>query len=998
MKLRNLKISTRLYFSLGLLIVFVIALGAVAWQQTGSMWQQTKTMYDHPLPVSRAIRDFKVDVVSIERDLNELVLTSGEQMTAELLQAIEVYQADASQQLDILQELYLGAAEDVTDLRRHFVEWSAAREETLRLLRQGMKAEAAATLAAIGQDGAYTELEQNAEAVQTFAIQKADELFAEAAATRHSLNIRLIIVIAVILLFCLLLSWALLTAIRQPLRQVANAADQFRKGNLTARSGYASGNEIGVLAASFDDMAGTIEAEMGLRERAAQIAAAIAAETEPREFCRRLVRTLAQQTGSQMAALYLLNEQQSAFEHFESIGLDDRARAAFSAELPEGEFGMALATGEIQHITEVPDSTRFAFASVGGEVTPREIVTIPVLSDGRPISVISLATIGGYDATTIRLMSETLPAISARLNGALLFRRTRRLAEQLNHQNTELAAQKNELSMQTNELVEMNSELEEQKRQLEVADRLKSTFLSNMSHELRTPLNSVIALSGVLGRRLAGTIPNEEHDYLEIIERNGRHLLDLINDILDISRIEAGREEVDLSSFTVRRIVAEVVDTVAPLAEEKGLALTNQVSEDLPQLCSDREKVRHIVQNLVGNAVKFTDTGSVVISASRTDHTLRIVVRDTGIGISAKQLPLIFDEFHRGDVSASRRHGGTGLGLSIARKYAEMLHGSVSVTSTPSEGSAFTLELPFDAFGYETRDTDTEPAGTEPTALSSPAGGTAVSAPADGTSILVVEDSEAIIVQMTEMLAGQGYRVRVARNGVEALASIEEAIPDAVILDLVMPVMDGFELLVSLRAMEKTATLPVLILTARQVSREEFGVLKQNHVRQLIRKGDVDRKALLAAVAGLVRPVGAKAPVEESAQTERLPQGRPVVLVVEDNPDSMLTARALLQDRCTVLEATDGREGVEQARRHVPDLILMDLALPELDGFGALQCIREDEALCGVPVVAVTASAMKGDREDILARGFDAYLSKPIDEEQLRKTLREMLREKGLTL
>jgi CheY-like chemotaxis protein len=327
-----------------------------------------------------------------------------------------------------------------------------------------------------------------------------------------------------------------------------------------------------------------------------------------------------------------------------------------------------------------------------------------------------------------------------------------------------------------------------------------------------------------------------------------------------------------------------------------------------------------------------------------------------------------------------------------------MLHGSVSVTSTPSEGSAFTLELPFDAFGYETRDTDTEPAGTEPTGLSSPAGGTAVSTPADGTSILVVEDSEAIIVQMTEMLAGQGYRVRVARNGVEALASIEEAIPDAVILDLVMPVMDGFELLVSLRAMEKTATLPVLILTARQVSREEFGVLKQNHVRQLIRKGDVDRKALLAAVAGLVRPAGAKPSVEESAQTERLPQGRPVVLVVEDNPDSMLTARALLQDRCTVLEATDGREGVEQARRHVPDVILMDLALPELDGFGALECIREDEALRGIPVVAVTASAMKGDREDILARGFDAYLSKPIDEEQLRKTLREMLRDKGLLL
>jgi signal transduction histidine kinase/DNA-binding response OmpR family regulator len=991
MNLRNLKISTRLYFSLGLLVAFVIVLGLVAWQQSESMWQQTKTMYEHPLPVSRAIRDFKVDVVSIERDLNELAQNSDER-TAELLQAIEVYKADASQQLDILQELYLGTAEDIAELRLHFVEWNAAREDALRLFREDKKDEAAAALASVGQDGASTELEQHVEAVQTFAMRKADQLFAQAAETRRSLTIRLVAVAAVILLFCFVISWALVAAIRQPLRRVADAADLFRKGDLAARSGYVSGTEIGVVASSFDDMAGTIEAEMGLRERAAQIAAAIAAETEPREFCRHLVRTLAEKTASQMVAVYLLNEQQSAFEHFESIGLDDRGRAAFSAELPEGEFGMALATGEIQRITDVPDGTRFGFAAVGGDIGPREIITMPVLSDGRPVSVISLASIGGYDASAIQLLRETLPTISARLNGVLLFRRTRRLAEQLNHQNAELAAQKDELGAQTSELVEMNAELEEQKRQLQVADRLKSTFLSNMSHELRTPLNSVIALSGVLGRRLAGAIPAEEHDYLAIIERNGKHLLDLINDILDISRIEAGREEVDLSTFTVRGLVAEVAATIGPLAEQKGVALSNEVGEDEPPLCSDREKVRHILQNLVGNAVKFTDTGSVAISASRTDHALRLVVRDTGVGISAKELPLIFDEFHRGDVSAARRHGGTGLGLTIARKYAEMLRGSISVKSAPGEGSAFTLELPFDAFGCATRVDRVDASGLAPSA------GGAAFTPADGTSILMVEDSEAIIVQMSEILTEQGYEVRVARNGVEALARIEEAVPDAVILDLVMPEMDGFQVLEALRAAEKTATLPVLILTARQVTREEFGVLKQNHVRQLIRKGGVDRKELLAAVVGLVRPLGAKPSVAEPAHAGRLLQGRPVVLVVEDNPDSMLTARALLQDRCTVLEATDGHEGVEQARRHLPDVILMDLALPVLDGFAALERIREDEALRGIPVVAVTASAMKGDREDILARGFDAYLSKPIDEEQLRTILRTILREKGAWL
>jgi CheY-like chemotaxis protein len=245
---------------------------------------------------------------------------------------------------------------------------------------------------------------------------------------------------------------------------------------------------------------------------------------------------------------------------------------------------------------------------------------------------------------------------------------------------------------------------------------------------------------------------------------------------------------------------------------------------------------------------------------------------------------------------------------------------------------------------------------------------------------LLVEDNEPAIIQLTDILYAEGYRVQVARNGKEALAQIEQTLPAAMILDLMMPEVDGFHVLKAIRSAERTAHLPVLILTAKFVTTQELSFLTENNIQQLIQKGDINKAGLLAAVARMV------APRRRPARS-----GKPVVLVVEDNPDNLATARALLEESYHVIEAQDGRAGVEQARTHQPDLILMDIALPVLDGIKALQEIRQDEILRHIPVIAVTASAMKGDRGTILAHGFDGYISKPIDAELLKKTLREAL-------
>ena len=985
MKLSDLKVSTQLRLGLGLILALVVGLGAVSWRQADQLWKQTRMMYEHPLQVTRALGQVGIAMERASRHLGDVFLARNGREIETALQRIEVGKADTERQVPLLMDRYLGPRRDLTDWHDELVKWNHLREETLRLFREGKASEARDRIGPGGvQDAQAVVVRSRLRKAHEFAENKAGQLYRDAEAARGALKHQLAAIVAAILSLSLVIAGYLLKGIKGPLVELTAVATQFRHGKRDVRSRSLSANEFGILSAAFNTMAEAIQAQMQMNANAAQLADVMLREEEIHAFCRELLKALLHRTGSQVGAVYLLNEAETVFEHFESIGLGAGGHAAFSATELEGELGAALATREIQRTTDIPAESRFAFAAVSGEFQPREILTIPVLSDHHVAAVVSLASVRAYDEPSIQLVNSIQSVLTARLNGVLAFAKVKHLAERLEVQNRELELRKRELDAQADELREQNAELEMQKRQLGEANRLKSAFLSNMSHELRTPLNSVIALAGVLSRRLANTVSAEEHGYLEIIERNGRDLLSQINDILDLSRIEAGREEVRVSRFSLRELAEEIVAMLEPLAGEKQVALLNQVSADLAPIASDPEKCRHILQNLVGNAVKFTEQGQVTIATRQTGDEITIAVTDTGIGIAADQLPGIFDEFRQADSSASRRYGGTGLGLAISRKYARLLRGGLTVESTPGEGSTFTLRLPL---ALELPD-PAQRAETGPPSVEGDAAPARVPSGQDIT-LLVVEDSEPAVIQLTEILRAEGYRVQVARNGKEALAQIEQTVPDAMILDLMMPEVDGFQVLKTVRGAERTAQLPVLVLTARHVNGEELGLLEGDGIHQLIRKGDINQAGLLAAVARMVAP-RPEAPTPRPRRSPARP-GKPVVLVVEDNPDSRLAARALLKDRYQVLEAADGRAGVEQARTHLPDLILMDLAMPVMDGVQALREIRKDESLRHIPVIALTASAMEGDRETALAHGFDNYLSKPMDEGLLYKTLREAL-------
>ena len=978
-KLSDLKIVRQLEISFGIIFVLFVILGANSWLQSNKLAQQTSDLYEHPMVVRRAIGELETDVRSIRLEFLNILRATRDQEKQDAMINVAKYQADATSQFETIKDQYLGPKTDVEEALRLFLRWTALQEEFKGMVRAGKSLDELNRFDDSVDLGKAGELVfDSIKKIDLFAINKAEQFFNTTLEVKRSLDVQQMILLICILALITLIVILFTGNILRPIKQLTEVHKSFGKGKLEMRSTYSSKNELGQLADSFNNLANTIQNEFHFKDRSVRLNSFLLKGLESNSLLEFVLEPLMNLTNAQVGAIYLLNDEKSHFEHFESIGLPSTYIRSFSARNHEGEFGIALTTKEISHLTNIPEDTDFVFTAVSGVMKPKEIITIPLLDKKEVIAIISLSSLSGFDAISVRLITDMQSTLTAWMNAILSNRKILHLSENLKLQNSELESQKTELASQTHELFEQNAELEMQKKQLDESNHLKTSFLSNMSHELRTPLNSVIALSGVLNRRLENKIPKEEYSYLEVIERNGKQLLMLINDILDLSRIEAGYEEVQVNRFDVNHLLNEVVQLIEPLAAQKNIELTCKLNSDLPFIHSDYDKCRHILQNVVVNAVKFTDEGKVAIVAEASPHSIRMDVTDTGIGIGQEFLANIFEEFRQADNSNARKHGGTGLGLSIAKKYAELLGGTITVESEKGKGSRFSVILPIHC-PSQTIDCDNSVVYNDhPSTISQPA-----SFPKNTSkkTILLVEDSEAAIIQIKEMLTSQGYAISVAHNGMEALEQIAIRIPDAMILDLMMPEVDGFEVLKRIRNQEETARLPVIILTAKFVTKEELAFLKHNNVHQLIQKGDVQKDQLLNFVSQMIFPE-----VQEKSHASE-PNGNisqrhsPIILVVEDNPDNMLTIKVLLEGFGTIIEVNDGSIALEMALLHAPNLILLDIALPGENGESIVQKMRQTDQLKKVPVIAVSASAMKGDREHFIAIGFDDYISKPIDHE-----------------
>jgi signal transduction histidine kinase/DNA-binding response OmpR family regulator len=549
--------------------------------------------------------------------------------------------------------------------------------------------------------------------------------------------------------------------------------------------------------------------------------------------------------------------------------------------------------------------------------------------------------------------------------------RRKREAEQLREQMLEQeTVARHALESKNKELEESRAAAEEAREAANEANRTKSQFLANMSHELRTPMNAIIGYSEMLQEEAEDLGQQDFIPDLQKIHGAGKHLLGLINDILDLSKVEAGKMTLYLEEFELPKLVREVAATVQPLVAKNGNTLIVECPEDIGVMKADVTKLRQTLFNLLSNASKFTEKGTVTLriepALNSQPSTLNFSVTDTGIGMTPAQMGKLFQAFSQADASTTRKFGGTGLGLAISRKFCQLMGGDITVESKTGVGTTFTATLPREV---------TEAAPEEPAALpaETPARGSA--APSDQVTILVIDDDANVRDLMLRTLGKDGFHVETASDGKRGVELAKQVRPAVITLDVMMPGMDGWAVLSALKADPDTADIPVIMVTI--VDDKNMGFA-------------------LGASDYLTKPIDWKRLGTALKKHRRSGTGQSVLVVEDDANTREMLRRSMEKEGWTVVEAENGRLGLERLDDGMPALILLDLMMPEMDGFTFMEELRQRPGCAGIPVIVITAKDLTAEDHRRLNGQVERILQKgATSSSQLLTEIRTLLSKQG---
>jgi signal transduction histidine kinase/CheY-like chemotaxis protein len=538
-----------------------------------------------------------------------------------------------------------------------------------------------------------------------------------------------------------------------------------------------------------------------------------------------------------------------------------------------------------------------------------------------------------------------------------------RYADELAKLNIEL---EEKVQARTSELEETNRDLEVANQKIKEADQLKSEFLANMSHELRTPMNSIIGFTRLVRKKSAGILPKRQRENLDRVEISANRLLALINDILDLSKIEAGKLRVNMMPLNLGPLFDTCLATVEPMAKKGKVRIVKDVvPEDMPEVLSDQDKLTQILINLLSNAIKFTEEGEVRLSATVENNSFKIAVSDTGIGIPPEALEYIFDEFRQVDGSTTRAHGGTGLGLSITKKLAHLLGGGIEVRSVQGKGSTFTVTLPTHK---RERVASQSPVRTDETAPAP------VTMPKKKV-LLTIDDDPNVLILLKQNLEDEGYYVVGALSADEGIRKAKEIHPFAITLDILMPHKDGWGVLNELKADPATRDIPIIVLSIIENKQLGYSLGAFDYLLK-----PIDKDAIMGALQRII--------VHSAKQA----------LVVDDDRDTIGLLTQILQDEGhTVTAAFNGTDALLALEAVPMDIILLDLLMPEMDGFEVIQRVKGNPMWKDIPIIVLTAKDLTNMEWGALQQRVNRIIQKSgLAGESLIGEVRALLREHGV--
>lgn len=807
--------------------------------------------------------------------------------------------------------------------------------------------------------------------------------------------------------------------ISEKIRVTEEVTGRIASGDFSVRVSGHYAEVLGVLAPSINQMASALDQSFTdladkewLQTGIAAINELMIGERDLDALTQKLIRYIAAYTDSGLGAFYLALDEHS-MTLAASVNVN-KQRARHIVHHGEGVAGQAAESRNLVWVKNV-EHAELTIDFSGGSLKPSGIIAIPIFFNSKFKGVIELASANPYSDTVIEFLKIAVYNIGMAINAVRdhnrlqeLLAETQAQSEELQAQHTELEninaeleaqaeklqASEEELRVQQEELQQANLELEERSKSLEEKNetilarnldiqqkadalaestRYKSEFLANMSHELRTPLNSILLLSRLLAENHDGNLNEEQIEFMSVIESSGKGLLTLIDEILDLSKIEAGKMTLEWQPVSVQGVTQELRQLFEPMARDKGLELRMEIEPGLPEeIETDKLRLEQILRNLLSNALKFTKEGSVSMKLTRTDQAISFAVKDTGIGIPENKQSIVFDAFQQADGSTRRNFGGTGLGLSISRELAQLLGGQITLASKEGKGSEFTLTIPLRK-GETVPETkpplDDLPVVTTPTdefvaeVIPQPIDDDRDAIGEGERVLLIIEDDISFAKALLDYARSKGYKGIVAVRGDEGLSLALRHQPSGILLDVQLPVMSGWDVMEALKSNVRTRAIPVHMMSAHEVRHRS------------LTKGAVDF---------INKPVAYEKLEEMFLKIEQALSKNPKkVLIVEENPKHAQALALFLESFHLTAEIRNSvGDSVKALTTDDVDCVILDMGVPAQRSYELLESIKQSEGLSNLPIIVFTGSNLSVNEEARIRQYADSIVVKTVNSYQ----------------